>query len=48
MTIEVFKSDVTDAEMARCIIQAFHAAFPGYTANIDLLECDKILQRQKK
>lgn len=42
--IEVFKTDVTDREKAKQLIEEIHKTFEGYKANFDLDDCDKILR----
>jgi hypothetical protein len=44
MTIEVFKTNVNNAELAGRIIEKIHAGFEGYKANFDLHDCDRILR----
>ena len=42
--IEVFKTDVKDKLHSRVLIDLLHKTFPGYRANFDLDDCDKILR----
>ena len=42
--IEVFKTDVTDQRHAELLVNQVHNSFPGYTANFDLSDCDKVLR----
>ncbi len=42
--IEVFKTNVGSPEVAQAIVQRIQRAFPGYTANFDLDDCDRILR----
>lgn len=44
MMVEVFKTNVQHADQARVLVDEIHATFPGYTANFDLEDCDKILR----
>lgn len=44
MRIEVFKTNVKDADQARGIVDLIHGGFGEYTANFDLDDCDKILR----
>jgi hypothetical protein len=44
--VEVFKTDVTDREHARIVIQGIHTTFLDYEANFDLDDCDRILRVQ--
>jgi hypothetical protein len=44
MIIEVFKTDVADPHHATLIVEHIQSAFPGYYANFDLTDCDKILR----
>ena len=44
MTVEVFKTNVKDPCDARMLVDQIHAVFVGYTANLDLDDCDKILR----
>jgi hypothetical protein len=42
--VEVFKTDVQYADDARMLTDRIHRAFPGYKANFDLEDCDRILR----
>jgi hypothetical protein len=42
--IEVFKTNVNNRTHADQIIHLIHKIFPGYKANFDLDDCDKILR----
>lgn len=42
--IEVFKTNVDNAGRAHTLVQQIHRAFPGYKANFDLDDCDRILR----
>ncbi|MBE9460866.1 hypothetical protein ACFP1I_19990 [Dyadobacter subterraneus] len=42
--IEVFKTNVTDREVANMLLDQIHLTFVGYQANFDLEDCDKILR----
>lgn len=42
--IEVFKTDVTDAQDAKVILKHIHNRFVLYEANFDLDDCDHILR----
>lgn len=42
--IEVFKTNVTDCDQASILVERIHQFFPGYTANFDLEDCDRILR----
>lgn len=42
--IEVFKTNVTERGEADRLIRCIHQNFPGYKANFDLDDCDKILR----
>jgi len=42
--VEVFKTDVQYADHARALVDRIHRAFPGYKANFDLEDCDRILR----
>lgn len=42
--IEVFKTDVKGRIHAKMLVNQIHQAFPEYTANFDLEDCDKILR----
>ena len=42
--VEVFRTNVSDRNQARMVIEQIHKTFVGYTANFDLDDCDKILR----
>lgn len=42
--IEVFKTDVSNAETASWLVAEIQHAFAGYQVNFDLSDCDKILR----
>lgn len=42
--VEVFKTDVSDPDDAHHVLKYIHQTFPGYQANFDLTDCDKILR----
>ena len=42
--VEVFKTTVSDAYYAKLLLQKIHQQFPGYRANFDLTDCDRILR----
>ena len=42
--IEVFKTNVTDQDVADQLIDQIHKTFIGYKANFDLQDCDNILR----
>ena len=42
--IEVFKTNVNDADQAKQLIETIHASFANVQANFDLEDCDKILR----
>lgn len=44
MTVEVFKTNVSDPEHAIMLVYRIESAFANYTANFDLEDCDKILR----
>ena len=44
MIVEVFKTNVKNAVEARMLMGQIRTAFPEYTANFDLEDCDKILR----
>lgn len=44
MKIEVLKTNVSDPEEAKKIIDWIHATFINYHANFDLADCDRILR----
>jgi hypothetical protein len=42
--IEVFKTDVTEKDHARTLVDQIHKAFSHCRANFDLEDCDRILR----
>jgi hypothetical protein len=42
--VEVFKTTVDNHVQAFRLLAVIHRAFPGYTANFDLDDCDRILR----
>jgi hypothetical protein len=44
--VEVFKTDVGDAEAAKSLLKQIHENFNAYRANFDLSDCDHILRVQ--
>jgi len=42
--VEVFKTDVKHRMQAIMLVEQIHLAFPGYKANFDLEDCDRILR----
>ena len=42
--VEVFKTDVNNIQVANRVLDTLHRAFPGYKANFDLQDCDRILR----
>ncbi len=42
--IEVFKTNVKDKFQSQVLIDLIHRTFPGYKANFDLDDCDRILR----
>ncbi len=42
--VEVFKTSVTDREVARETIRCLEAAYPGGCVSFDLEDCDKVLR----
>ena len=42
--IEVFKTDVTEKDQARMLVDRIHKAFSHCRANFDLEDCDRILR----
>jgi hypothetical protein len=42
--IEVFKTNVTTREQAKMLVKIIQLHFPGYKANFDLEDCDKVLR----
>jgi hypothetical protein len=46
MTVEVFRTNVTDADDAASLLACIHARFPEYKTNFDLDDCDRILRVQ--
>ncbi|MGV3642431.1 MAG: hypothetical protein ACO1NZ_18045 [Adhaeribacter sp.] len=47
-TVEVFKTNVSDAEQASRLLLQLHHAFPAYKATFDLDDCDRILRVASK
>ena len=43
-TVEVFKTNVSDARQARVLLLHLHQTFPTYKATFDLDDCDRILR----
>ncbi|MGV3504776.1 MAG: hypothetical protein ACO1O1_13795 [Adhaeribacter sp.] len=43
-TVEVFKTNVSDAQQASHLLGQIHQAFPAYKATFDLDDCDRILR----
>lgn len=46
--IEVFKTNVTDTQIADQLIVQIHSNFVGYRANFDLDDCDRILRIENR
>jgi hypothetical protein len=46
MTVEVFKTNVTDADDAAWLLACIHARFPEYKVNFALDDSDRILRVQ--
>jgi hypothetical protein len=46
MTVEVFKTNVTDNADATRLLSCIHARFPEYKTNFALDDCDRILRVQ--
>lgn len=44
--IEVFKTDITNPQIADLICNQITYYFPGYRSNFDLSDCDRILRVQ--
>lgn len=42
--VEVFKTNIKGALQARKLVQDIRRVFPGYEANVDLDDCDRILR----
>jgi hypothetical protein len=42
--VEVFKTNVKDLHHADWLVDRIHRTFPGYRANFDLDDCDRILR----
>lgn len=42
--VEVFKTDVPNAEAAALLISQMHPIFPGCRINFDLSDCDRVLR----
>ena len=43
-TIEVFKTNVYDADVAQAILEGLRLKYPSSKINFDLEDCDKILR----
>jgi len=44
MWIEVFKTNVTNSQLANGLIEEIHRTFNDYRVNFDLSDCDRILR----
>lgn len=44
MIIEVFKTNVENADLATMLARQIRSSFSDYTANFDLDDCDRILR----
>ncbi|MHA4810799.1 hypothetical protein ACX0G9_22015 [Flavitalea flava] len=44
--VEVFKTNVNNLDHAGWLVDRIHRTFPGYRANFDLDDCDRILRVQ--
>ena len=44
--VEIFKTNVTQTDEAKRLIQRIEKHFPNYKTNFDLSDCDKILRVQ--
>lgn len=42
--VEVFKTNVSDQDQAKWLVDKIHGTFAGYQANFDLEDCDRILR----
>lgn len=42
--VEVYKTNISDQKQTIIVLQELHKRFPGYRANFDLYDCDKILR----
>ncbi len=42
--IEVFRTNVSNCEHAKVLLERIHSKFSNYEANFDLDDCDKILR----
>ncbi|MEO6133210.1 MAG: hypothetical protein ABIQ02_15315 [Saprospiraceae bacterium] len=42
--VEVFKTNVTEVDQAKQLIDHIHSRYPASKANFDLEDCDKILR----
>ncbi|HEY0655396.1 MAG TPA: hypothetical protein VGD65_19815 [Chryseosolibacter sp.] len=42
--IEIFRTNVMEQKNADAILNKIHSAFPGFRANFDLMDCDRILR----
>ena len=43
-TVEVFKTNVEEEDLARALASRLHAHYPHYKVNFDLQDCDRILR----
>ncbi|MFL5764424.1 MAG: hypothetical protein ACJ77K_10830 [Bacteroidia bacterium] len=43
-TVEIFKTNVGEAEQAERLLSALRQYYPGLKINLDLEDCDKILR----
>jgi hypothetical protein len=46
--VEIFKTNVEDAELAKHLTAQLLSLFPGYRINFDLHDCDNILRVEGK
>src|SRR5687768_3720855 len=44
LTVEIFKTDVHNEQVANQLIKDLHQLFPAFKINFDLHDCDKILR----
>lgn len=44
--IEIFRTNISNAQQAQMLVNEIHKTFTGYRANFDLWDCDKILRIQ--
>jgi hypothetical protein len=42
--VEVFKTDVSDEDVAGHLLEQIHSTFEHHSANFDLQDCDRILR----